>query len=404
ADAGLQPPTDAGVEPTSTFAVLPLEREGYVVRTAEVSLGGSTRDTQGGLAVFEDVAAGRRVVRATAPGFAPWAASLDVPAGIRAGAAALFERQRPAVPFDPSKALWLDFGQVRIQVPADAVVTGATPALVQARLTFIDLTRDAAFAPGFLQAENAGAIVPLEPLAVAHLELRTDAGAAPLKAGTTLQVQFEVPASSGSDGQTIPVWRFDAADGLWKKGSEGALKTEAGRKLWSGTVAETGWFAAGAIASQLTCVEVSARHDGQPVKGAFVLAEGADWAGVAAAVTGEDGKARLQLRGGRHARVNVVAEGLFAGLAQDFEVQAPSPDCQPVAVTLSPPACLRGKVEHDGAGVGGADVAGFYPGSAPLAAVSSSSGEWCAPVPRGAPVELIARKVQPGGRVDTAWI
>ena len=166
------------------------------------------------------------------------------------------------------------------------------------------------------QATDSGEAVVLESFGVISVDLHA-AGTdddLELADGMTAEIRFPAPSGTTDRPETIPLW-WSAFDTWFKRGDATWNETE---NAYIGEVDQfSSWNLD--VAMEVTCVQgLVLDADGDPVPGAYVLADGVDYTGFTTASAGPDGRFCINVR--RNSTVNITVFG-FDGVGVEREVE-----------------------------------------------------------------------------------
>lgn len=189
--------------------------------------------------------------------------------------------------FDAAESAAVVGGEARVDFPAGSLDADG---MVRAQLTALDVTNPNeldAFPGEFVTNGNER----LETLGLIAIEV-TELDGAPvqLREGQVASVRIPVTAGAGDD---IPLWSLDEATGLWVR--EGTL-TNCSSGVCDGQIEHMSWWNAD-IVLETTCLETCVVDpQDNPSVGIWVEAEGVDYYGWSAGVTGTNGCACLDVK------------------------------------------------------------------------------------------------------------
>jgi uncharacterized protein (TIGR02145 family) len=125
--------------------------------------------------------------------------------------------------FDAASGGSVQLETFSLSFPANAIVNGTMPynGTVTVLLNAIDATDlfgMSAQMPGSLTGWNNGTLMPLRSIGMSAIELQGSNGESlQLASGMNAEIRCQIPASlSGIATQSIPLWSFDEATGIWK--------------------------------------------------------------------------------------------------------------------------------------------------------------------------------------------
>lgn len=422
---------------TSNLRVHVFDKSGAPIPGAKVKVGALQLAVDAtGRVDFQNVPPGRTVAQVTAFAYASAAVVSSVAPGANSDTIARLLPLGEPIPFQVSSGADVVKGDVRVIIPANAVVNAqgqAVTGTVQMTVVPLDPTTDFDAMPGPLEGMAIGMInsVSLVSAFMADVVLWSGANQLKLKPGAKAKLEFRLPDSmqqSYALGDTLPAWSYDQTQGIWVEEGAGVIKdsaAEPGKLAWSTDVDHfTWWNADGVFPNTQNCVHVKVLSaDNQaPIKGAKVriVPDAYDYYYMEEAVTNDSGEAihsnkfcmgmmqsstvRVQVTHpefGRIVKYKVEAaefSGEFAkviGNAANHACWHDAPVCHEVIVYLGSMTCLKGYVEDidTGMGLGGATITARYdtghgPGSDTQ--VTAADGTYVIKVPIGAPFTVQA--------------
>ncbi|WP_375773295.1 hypothetical protein NR798_21245 [Archangium gephyra] len=319
------PPPPVGTLPAGTSLLLQVvDDTGNPVTGAAISSQGSVFpvDSSGHL-LLENLAPGRLLARVDALGFTSATAVVELQEGAHAGARVKLLHLPEPLPFKAEEGGTLQTPQVRVTIPADAVVDALgqpVTGTVDVTIVPLDPTSQLAAMPGPLEATRVaeGETVQLESVFMAEVSLWSNGAPVQLAPGKSATLEFVLPESLASQfhvGDSVPAWWFDLDEGRWREEGEGTIQpstAQPDRLAWAVTVKHFTWWNCDKPWTDKSCVNVLVVDEsGAPAEGVTVNAQGASYTGSSTPVrTGADGRACIEIKRGHTANV-------FAGLADE---------------------------------------------------------------------------------------
>jgi len=273
---------------------------------------------------------------------------------------------------------------------------------VDVSITPLDVTDGddlAAFPGNFLAVGSAkdGDTVQLETFALADYTVTQDGEELDLAPGSSATIELSLPAGTPlAGGQSVPLWSFNEATGLWVQEGEGqvvASARKAGGLVYQATITHLSWWNCDAPLSDKNCVTGTVVDEaGAPVAGAPVEAAGVTYNGVTFGVTGPDGRFCVDVKRGATVTVRVYLPG---GRVVVREATVTVPDAEASCATggcvdagslqLTFDSCVSGRVlGEDGTPQAGVGVRA----STGNTAVTDANGDYCMPAPADIPVSV----------------
>ncbi|HNY88057.1 MAG TPA: PKD domain-containing protein, partial [Candidatus Hydrogenedentes bacterium] len=273
---------------------------------------------------------------------------------------------------------------------------------VDVSITPLDVTDGddlAAFPGNFLAVGSAkdGDTVQLETFALADYTVTQDGEELDLAPGSSATIELSLPANTPlAGGQSVPLWSFNEATGLWVQEGEGqvvASARKAGGLVYQATITHLSWWNCDAPLSDKNCVTGTVVDEaGAPVAGAPVEAAGVTYNGVTSGVTGPDGSFCLNVKRGSTVTVRIYLPG---GRVVVREATVTVPDAEASCATggctnagslqLTFDSCVSGRVlGEDGAPLANVEVRA----SSGNTAVTDANGNYCMPAPANISVSV----------------
>ncbi len=367
------------------IAVQVVDEQGRPLADVEVALADQLRTSApSGVVLFDAVTAGvRHVVRAQRPGYTTGTAVFDRPAADIdvAQVVTLHSLGLPAfLPAD--KGGTAERGGARVTVPPHAFVDAAgEPVQGEVAVTVVPLDPTAAQAlqgmPGPLEAVRGDATaVRLEPVMMAEVSAWQGDQRLQLAPGVTATLSFLVPAalrSTAPVGTQIPGWHFDDSAGLWREDGIGVVELADGEPRWTIEVTHFTWWNSDKPWTDENCYAVTlVDHEGVPVSGTQIFAQGTSYVGLSTAFTDGQGTACVEtLLGGEALLLAGPLQAALVSQAVQGAVQEPgdcagSGSCAAVTLTLPVPVldCLPGLVKSCYSGdPNNAEIGACHPGT-----------------------------------------
>ncbi|WP_169800618.1 kelch repeat-containing protein [Archangium gephyra] len=309
-------------EPAGTSLLLQVvDNAGHPIPGAAVSSQGAVFPLDSsGHRLFENLPPGRFFARVDALGFTSATAVVELRAGAHVGAQVKLLPLANPIPFQANLGGDIQTEQVRVTIPAGAVVDALgqrVTGTVNVTIAPLNPTSQLAAMPGPLEGIAAadGETVQLESFFMAEVSLWSNGAPVQLAPGKSATLEFLLPAALASQfkaGDTVPAWWFDLDAGHWREEGRGTIKpstTQPGRLAWVVTVNHFTWWNCDAPWTDKSCVNVLVVDSrGAPVQGAAVNAEGVSYTGASShSYTDGSGRACIEIKRGNTANV-------FAGL------------------------------------------------------------------------------------------
>lgn len=297
---------DAGVQGPQTVKVAlfgqVVDTQGRPVSGAVVRAGEASA-TSGSDGRFQMRAtAGDVVVRTEAEGFLPGIEKTTISSAAPTALAVTLLKQAAAIPLDADAGGEV-IGQrkARVQVPAGGLVTRQglpVSGEVQVHLTAIDpgVGAELAAAPGDFEARlGSGSMARLISYGVLDVTIRQDGEKLQVAPGERFEIEIPAPASEGAPPDSMPLWAFDEALGIWVE--EGALQYVAEAHTYRGEITHMSYWNAD-VAYEATCIEgvVLDKNSRAPQAGSFVDGRGVDYFGRSSTHTDAQGRFALAVR------------------------------------------------------------------------------------------------------------
>ncbi len=204
-----------------------------------------------GNVLLENLVAGEFVAQIESPGHAPASLVLELDWEMHAGVRVDLLPLAPPITFDVGLGATLEQDDVRVKIPANAVVDAQGQPVtgpVQVTITPIDPSKPMVALPwplrGQRSGENDGLGVRLRTLYMADISMWRGAEHLQLAAGKTAEIEFTLPtdydgldlAAIARAGDEIPSWYYDFTAGTWKEEGMGRIAPSErlpGRLVWS---------------------------------------------------------------------------------------------------------------------------------------------------------------------------
>ncbi len=277
---------------------------GLPVAGATVTAGGTTVTTgaDGTFAITGLTQADRVPVTISAGGHASTVRITSVTSGIATAVTAqlLMIANTTSIDAAVGGTATVPGSSAQVAFPASVIATSAGAAPTQAvlvRVTPINLTQNPSTLTGDYRTTNNGAAAWLESFGAASIVL-TDAasGSYDIATGQTATVRIPVSTRASTLPNSVPLYWFDEAAGLWLQEGTATLGGTAPNQYYEGSVARAGdWTAAQVINTVLVagCVRDEA---GAAVTRARVEAEGVTYSGMSNVLTDGYGNFSVPVR------------------------------------------------------------------------------------------------------------
>lgn len=281
---------------------------------ATVTAGGKTTTTgPDGSYLFENLALGRWVVVASAPGHAEQVAVAHlngyqgrqqlVLRALAVGSVHSFDASLPQTLIDTASA-------ARVTLPAAALVRadGSSPVgAVRAEITRIDPGVDPTDMPG----DYATASGPLQSYGAVTVTFRDAAGLTlNLAAGKTATLRIPLASALASPPATSPLWYLDTRSGLWVREGEATRVGTGAGAYYEGVVSHFSTWNADDLLNTVLVTGRLTDENGLPLAGVTVIVVGVDYSGYATAVTDANGNFSVPMKSGATAQVVAVLNGV----------------------------------------------------------------------------------------------
>ena len=248
-----------------------------------------------------------------------------------------------------------------------------------------------AFPGDFTGVAVSGGRVLMETFSLMDVDITQNGEPVQLRPGATAALEFLLPeTTSAAEGDTIPLWFFNEAKGLWFEegvGTVAASTSVAGRLAVFGEVSHFTWWNADNPIDTQTCLSGLVLDTlGDPVAGAQVFAEGVDYTGISYAQTNAAGQYCINVK--RASTVELIAKFAFGNVVQqnsitvitsDMQMTCNTGGCTPVpTIILAGISCIEGDVRD------AADnpIAGALVNStAGATAITEADGSYCMKAP-----------------------
>ncbi|OJH33989.1 carboxypeptidase-like regulatory domain-containing protein [Cystobacter ferrugineus] len=310
--------------------------------------------------LLENLPSGRFLARVDALGFTSATAVMELQKGTHVGAQVKLLRLPDPLPFQAEAGGILETPQVRVTLPASAVVDALgqpVTGTVNVTIAPLDPTRQLGSMPGPLEGTSAvdGQPVQLESFFMAEVGLWSNGAPVQLAPGKSATLEFLLPealASQFHEGDTVPAWWFDLDAGQWREEGQGTVQpssTQPGRLAWVAQVKHFTWWNCDMPWTDKSCVNVLfVDGAGAPVAGAAVRAEGLSYSGDSGiSYTGADGRVCVEIKRGNTARIvalqgTLSSDGVAVTGSSTAAVCGGSGPCTDVRLVVRGPVCAPG--------------------------------------------------------------
>lgn len=200
----------------------------------------------------------------------------------------------------------------RVTIPPNSLIPqgGGTPAgSVTVSLTPINPAVDTNLMPGGFNgiAAGGGSVQPLESGGALAFDIRDSAGTRyDLAPGKTATIRIPLGTQSGNPPDTMPLWYFDEAAGVWQEEGTATLQRSGSNQFYEGTVTRVSYWNADLVLDTIAVSGCVKDANNQPVANALVQTEGIDYTGTAFDSTAADGTFNVAMRKSSQANLRVV--------------------------------------------------------------------------------------------------
>ena len=355
------PPQGVPVEPEGTSLLIQVVGpDGAPIAGATVRVGDAeqTADAQGN-ALFENLAAGARVVQVSAPGFASGAFAAELEPGAHGGTTASLNPLGPPIAFDADTDATVVTEEVAVDILAGSLVDeNGFPVTGTAEIAFapIDPTSDdIILSPGSFVGISAttGEAVDLESGFMAEISLTQNGRPLQLAPGATAAVTFTLPPNfAAQPGELIQAWWFDTEAGVWHEDGLGLVEespTKPGRLIWTVEVSHfTSWNCDRPWYTR-SCADVLVMDQaGRPLAGRTITARGLSYGYRGTALTQANGRACVPVMKDGFAKISVGPEWeplAWQNITPTAVASCGSSNCTQVTLTVPVPCGSPGTIQ-----------------------------------------------------------
>jgi hypothetical protein len=249
-----------GAAATTGVRVTVVDTDGLPIPGARATLDGVERTADGGgVLTFESVAPGRAVIEVRAAGHTEAALDVQLVQGEQGERLATLHPLGQPIPFDAGQGAELFHEEVRIEVPAGALVDASgAPVAGEVAVTVVGIAPErAATDVGSRRGLRAGEEVALDQGHVVDIAFWQGDQQLQIRPGATVTVDMLLLDAENPElqpGDTTTIFTYDTAQGAWVEDVVGTvMSTEDGQRFIRTELEHTCWFWIGVVENWYTC-------------------------------------------------------------------------------------------------------------------------------------------------------